>query len=110
MSRVPHTDWSAVPDLGQVPDRVIAARLNCCVSTVVKARQARDIPACLPPGGRLGAGRKQVSISGPRKIRSVSLSPDEWQRVDDLVERMGLPNRSELFRAALAMLEAGLSP
>lgn len=105
MSRASHTDWTTVPDLGRVPDRVIAARLGCCVSTVVKARQARGIPACRPPGARPGAGRKQ-DPTGPRELRSVSLSPAEWGRVDALTERMGLANRSELFRAALAMLEA----
>lgn len=104
MSKALHTDWTSVPDLGQVPDRVIATRLGCCVSTVVKARQARGIPACRPPGARPGAGRKQDS-SGPRELRSVSLTPAEWERVDALTKRMKFANRSELFRTALAMLE-----
>lgn len=38
-------DWDAVDDLGKVSDRVIAERLGISISTVMKTRKRRGIPA-----------------------------------------------------------------
>jgi hypothetical protein len=38
-------DWSAVADLGEVPDRVIAERLGCTQSAVSVARRRAGVPA-----------------------------------------------------------------
>lgn len=42
----PRTDWSAVPDLGKVPDRELARRIGVSPVAVRHAREARGIPLC----------------------------------------------------------------
>ena len=83
------TDWDQVPDLGKVPDRVIADRLGCSLSAVHRQRKARGIPRHRPDwdsvaedfgvvadcviAKRLGCSNSTVGIE--RRRRGIAKAP-----------------------------------
>jgi hypothetical protein len=57
-------DWDAEPDLGKVPDYVLAERHRCGLATVASARHTRNIPG-------FRRGRADAPLAEPRASEEV---------------------------------------
>ncbi|GAC43010.1 predicted transcriptional regulator [Paenibacillus popilliae ATCC 14706] len=53
----------------------------------------------MPSGGyREGSGRKRLSDNSLKRVLSITMSADEWERIDNLIAQGFFESKSEYFR------------
>jgi hypothetical protein len=53
----------------------------------------------MPRGGyREGAGRKRLSGNSSKRVLSITMAEDEWERIDKLIAQGFFDSKSEYFR------------